>query len=209
MNLFSQLIDFILHVDVYLSLIIQNFGIFTYIILFLIIFFETGLVVTPFLPGDSLLFVIGAFAAKGDLNILIVAISLIIAAILGDSVNYFIGNRFSEILIKKKLVNKEYLQRTQEFYKIHGGKAIFLARFVPIIRTFAPFVAGIGQMPYPRFIGYNILGGLVWVLLFLLAGFFFGNIPVVQENLTLVILAIVVISLIPPVLEYIKHKRRK
>jgi membrane-associated protein len=209
MNLFSQLIDFILHVDVYLSLIIQNFGIFTYIILFLIILCETGLVVTPFLPGDSLLFVTGAFAAKGDLNIFVLTILLIIAAILGDSLNYFIGNRFSEILMKKKLVNKEYLQRTQEFYKIHGGKAIFLARFVPIIRTFAPFVAGIGQMRYSRFIGYNVLGGIVWVLLFLLAGFFFGNIPVVQENLTLVILAIVVISFIPPVLEYLKHKRRK
>lgn len=209
MNLIAQLIDFILHVDVYLSLIIQNFGIFTYVILFLIIFLETGLVVTPFFPGDSLLFVTGAFAAKGDLNIFILAVILIIAAILGDSLNYFIGNRFDKWLIRKNLVNKEYLQRTQEFYKIHGGKAIFLARFVPIIRTFAPFVAGIGQMKYSRFIGFNILGGIVWVLLFLLAGFFFGNIPVVQENLTLVILAIVIISFIPPVWEYIKHKRRK
>lgn len=209
MNLISQLIDFILHVDVYLSLIIQNFGIFTYIILFLIIFLETGLVVTPFFPGDSLLFVTGAFAARGDLNIFILGFILIIAAILGDSVNYWIGNRFDGFLIKKKLVNKEYLKRTQEFYKIHGGKAIFLARFVPIIRTFAPFVAGIGQMSYKKFIGYNILGGIVWVLLFLLAGFFFGNIPAVQENLTLVILAIVIISFIPPVWEYIKHKKRK
>jgi|SRR3989339_658964 len=208
MNPFLQLIDFILHVDTYLSLIIQNFGIFTYIILFLIIFLETGLVVTPLLPGDSLLFVAGAFAAKGDLNIFILSIILILAAILGDSLNYFIGNRFSNLLIKKKLVNKEYLQRTQEFYKIHGGKAIFLARFVPIIRTFAPFVAGIGQMRYSKFIGFNILGGFVWVLLFLLTGFFFGNIPVIQENLTLVILAIVIISFIPPVWEYIKHKRR-
>ena len=208
MNPFLQLIDFILHVDTYLSLIIQNFGIFTYIILFLIIFLETGLVVTPLLPGDSLLFVAGAFAAKGDLNIFILSIILILAAILGDSLNYFIGNRFSNLLIKKKLVNKEYLQRTQEFYKIHGGKAIFLARFVPIIRTFAPFVAGIGQMLYSKFIGFNILGGFVWVLLFLLTGFFFGNIPVIQENLTLVILAIVIISFIPPVWEYIKHKRR-
>lgn len=209
MNILSQLIDFILHVDVYLLLIIQNFGVFTYIILFLIIFFETGLVVTPFFPGDSLLFVTGALAAKGDLNIFLLAIILIIAAVLGDSLNYWMGNKFDVWLINKKLVNKEYLERTQEFYKKHGGKAIFLARFVPIIRTFAPFVAGIGKMPYSRFIGFNILGGIAWIILFLLAGFFFGNIPLVQHNLTLIIIAIIVISFIPPVLEYLKHKRRR
>lgn len=209
MNILSQLIDFILHVDVYLLLIIQNFGVFTYIILFLIIFFETGLVVTPFFPGDSLLFVTGALAAKGDLNIFLLAIILIIAAVLGDSLNYWMGNKFDVWLINKKLVNKEYLERTQEFYKKHGGKAIFLARFVPIIRTFAPFVAGIGKMPYSRFIGFNILGGIAWIILFLLAGFFFGNIPAVQHNLTLIIIAIIVISFIPPVLEYLKHKRRR
>lgn len=204
----SKLIDFVIHIDKYLGIIIQNYGLLTYLFVFLIIFLETGLVITPFLPGDSLLFVIGTFAAQGSFSLILVLILLSIAAILGDSVNYWIGNYFGEkIFIEKKLINEKYLNRTKEFYKKHGGKTIILARFVPIIRTFAPFIAGIGKMPYQKFLIFNIIGGIAWVFLLTLAGFFFGNIPFVKENLSIVILLIIIISFIPVVIEYFKNRK--
>jgi membrane-associated protein len=206
----KDLVDFIFHIDKYISLLMQNFGIFTYFILFIVIFCETGLVITPFLPGDSLIFVLGAFAAKGIMNIFILYIVLAAAAILGDSFNYWIGSYFGEkVFAKSKLFHKEYLERTKEFYKKHGGKTIVLARFVPIIRTFAPFVAGVGKMNYGKFIVFNIIGGLIWVALFLSSGYFFGELPFIENNLTLVILIIIFVSLIPPALEFFKHYKKK
>lgn len=200
-------IDFILHVDKYLNEIILNYGLATYIILFLIIFIETGIVIMPFLPGDSLLFVAGAFAALGSLNIILLFIVLSIAAILGDSVNYMIGKYFGERAFSgNRFFKKEYLIKTQEFYHRHGGKTIILARFIPIIRTFAPFVAGIGKMNYSRFLLFNIIGGIIWTALFLFAGYFFGGIPIVKDNLTLVIIGIIIISILPPIIQYIRHK---
>ena len=202
------LIDFILHFDKYLGLFVQDYGILTYLILFLIIFFETGLVITPFLPGDSLLFVAGTFAAQGTLNVLVLFFVLSIAAILGDSLNYWIGNYFGEkVFSKSRFFKKEYLEKTKSFYHKHGSKTIVLARFVPIIRTFAPFVAGVGKMQYAKFLFYNIIGGLVWVALFIFSGFFFGNVGIVKENLTIVILIIIVISVIPGIVEYLRQRR--
>jgi len=212
MDLIKSLIDFILHLDVHLGEIISNYGVLTYGILFLIIFAETGLVVTPFLPGDSLLFAAGAFAALGDLNIWLMVGILILAAILGDTVNYWVGHFFGQKIVdnpKIKFVNQEHIDKTQAFYKKHGGKTIVLARFVPIIRTFAPFVAGVGKMDYSEFVSYNVIGGVIWVLLFGLAGFYFGNIPAVKHNFTLVILVIIAISLVPIVLETAKNHRNK
>lgn len=194
----------ILHVDQYLSQLVQTYGFATHLILFLIILAETGLVLTPFLPGDSLLFIAGAFAAQGSLNLWILLVLLTIAAIAGDSLNYFIGHKFGQRL--KKYVKQEYIQKTEDFYHKHGGKTIIMARFIPIVRTFAPFVAGIGAMHYPRFIFYNIIGGIAWVALFLFAGYFFGGLPVIEENLTLVIFIIIGLSFLPPIIEYIKHK---
>ena len=173
--------------------------------LFLIIFLETGLVLTPFLPGDSLLFVSGAFAAAGSLNIYILFISLSIASILGDTVNYWLGHYFG-IKVFSKFIKQEHIEKTKLFFHKHGKKTIVLARFIPIIRTFAPFVAGIGKMEYPIFLSYNVIGGVAWVAIFLFSGFYFGNIPLIKENLTLVVLIIIVASLIPVVIEYIKHK---
>ena len=176
----------------------------------MIIFLETGLVITPFLPGDSLLFVLGAFSAQGTFNVLLLFILLVIAAILGDSVNYWIGNYFGEkVFANSRFFRQEHLERTKEFYRKHGGKAIVLGRFAPIIRTFVPFVAGVGKMNYPRFLTYNILGAIVWIALFLFAGYFFGNLPLVEKNLTMIIYIIVVISFIPIILEYVRHKRSK
>jgi len=207
----TKLIDFILHIDTHLVELVHNYGILTYAILFGIIFAETGLVVTPFLPGDSLLFASGAIAAIGSLNVFLIWAVLVCAAISGDTANYWIGHFFGEKLITSKLsiIKKEHIDKTQAFYDKHGGKTIILARFVPIVRTFAPFVAGIGKMHYGKFISYNIIGGIAWVTLFTFAGYFFGNIPAVKHNFTIVIFGIIGISVIPIILETIKAKRVK
>jgi membrane-associated protein len=206
MNYITFLFDFILHIDVHLGQLISTYGMATYAILFVIIFIETGLVFTPFLPGDSLLFAAGAFAALGSLNIFVILILLSLAAIFGDTANYWIGHFFGEQLIAhpKVPINKEHIEETKKFFDKHGGKTIILARFVPIVRTFAPFVAGIGRMSYRHFISYNIIGGISWVFIASLSGFFFGNIPVVKENFSLIILAIVLISVIPMSIPLIK-----
>jgi membrane-associated protein len=210
MEIITQLIDFILHIDTYLSTLITNVGVWTYAILFVIIFLETGLVITPFLPGDSLLFAAGAFAGKGDLNIWVLSISLSFAAILGDTVNYWIGHFIGPRAFSGNIrfLKKEYLDRTHEFFEKHGGKTIILARFIPIIRTFAPFVAGGASMSYGKFITYNIVGGIAWVSIFTLGGYFFGSLPFVQENFTLVILAIIIISVMPGLFEFLREKYR-
>lgn len=204
-----QFIDFVLHVDVYLSDIIARYGAWTLALLFLIIFLETGVVVTPFLPGDSLIFVAATFAARGALNPWVMSILLVIAAVAGDTVNYWIGHRVGAKAYtgEVKWIKKEYMERTHAFFEKHGGKTIFLARFIPIIRTFAPFVAGVSQMSYGFFWRWNIIGGVVWVATFTLLGYFFGNIPFVQNNFELVIVAIIVISLVPAVIEAIQVRR--
>ena len=213
MQIVSELVDFILHLDVHLNAIIQNFGIWTYLILFLIIFLETGVVVTPFLPGDSLLFAAGSFAALGSLNVWVLFVTLTLAAILGDTLNYWIGHYIGPRAFSGnvRFLKKEYLDRTHGFYERHGGKTIILARFIPIIRTFAPFVAGIGAMDYPRFFFFNVIGAILWVSLFTFGGYFFGNLAFVQDNFTIVILAIIVISVLPGVFEFLrdKYKTRK
>jgi membrane-associated protein len=202
--------DFILHIDVHLVEIVNNYGLLTYAILFLIIFAETGFVFTPFLPGDSLLFAAGAIAAIGNLNILLIWFILVIAAILGDTANYWIGHFFGKKILSKNLplIKEEYIEKTNNFYEKHGGKTIILARFVPIIRTFAPFVAGVGQMHYTKFLSYNVIGGVLWISLFSLAGFFFGNISFVKHNFTIVVLVIILISVLPMIIETVKHKRK-
>lgn len=211
----SDFLDFFLHLDDKLQAIISDYGTTTYVILFLIIFVETGLVVWPFLPGDSLLFAAGTFAAVGALNIAILILVLFIAAFLGDTVNYLIGKYLGLRMLKikrksgKQLVKQEYIDKTHEFYDKHGPKTIILARFVPIVRTFAPFVAGIGEMHYGKFISYNIIGGAIWVVGLSLLGFFFGNIPIVRENFEIVILLIIFVSVLPIIIEFIKHRRRK
>jgi membrane-associated protein len=199
MEFVKMVFDFILHIDVHLGQIISDYGVLTYAILFGIIFVETGLVFVPFLPGDSLLFAAGAFAALGSLNIYLVLGLMIVAAILGDTMNYWIGHFFGQKLVDNPRVpiNKEHIEETQKFFDKHGGKTIILARFVPIVRTFAPFVAGIGKMQYSQFLSYNIIGGAVWVVVATLAGLFFGNIPFVKENFSLVVLGIVVVSVVP------------
>jgi membrane-associated protein len=192
-------IDVILHLNVHLDALAVEYGLWMYGILFLIVFCETGLVVTPFLPGDSLLFAVGALAAGGKLNVFTVCILMIIAAILGDTVNYWIGKYAGQKLQQKfpKLIKPEYIAKTNKFYERYGGKTIIIARFVPIVRTFAPFVAGIGHMSYPRFMSFNVIGALLWVLLIVPAGYFFGLNPWVQKNFSVVILAIIIISVIP------------
>ncbi|MFQ5420809.1 MAG: DedA family protein [Anaerolineae bacterium] len=213
MDFLKTLVDLFLHLDVYLDQIIRDYGAWTYGLLFTVIFIETGLVVTPFLPGDSLLFAAGTFAALGSLNIFGLWGLLFVAAVLGDSLNYFIGHKIGLRLFEtnnrllKKVLKKEYLERTEAFYEKHGGKTIVLARFVPIVRTFAPFVAGVGTMHYGRFITYNILGGFLWVSSFLLLGFFFGNIPFVKHNFEFVILAIIFVSVLPMILEYLRNRK--
>jgi membrane-associated protein len=211
MDFVQSVMDLFLHLDDHLSQIIVRFGVWTHLILFLIVFAETGLVVTPFLPGDSLLFTAGTFAALGSLDLWLVVALLIGAAILGDTVNYWVGawigpRAFSGNV---RFLRKDYLDRTHAFYEKHGGKTIILARFVPIIRTFAPFVAGVGAMSYPKFITYNIVGAVLWVGLFVPAGYFFGNIPAVRENFTVVILAIIAISVLPIALEAIRARRSR
>ncbi len=211
MNPFTSLIEFILHLSDHLSVLINQYGFWTYLILFAIVFCETGLVVFPFLPGDSLIFAAGTLAAIGAFDPVLLFIIFVTAAIAGDTINYWIGYFSGPKIFKEKVrfLKKEYLDRTEKFYEKYGGKTIFLARFIPIIRTFAPFVAGVGKMNYTRFIIYNILGAIAWVALFLGLGFWFGNVAFVKTNFGLVLIAIIIISLIPALAGYlhIRHKK--
>jgi membrane-associated protein len=208
MELISYLVDLFLHLDKHLNEIIQAYGVWTYALLFFIIFMETGLVVTPFLPGDSLLFAAGTFAGMGSLNVWVLFFLLSFAAILGDTVNYWIGHYIGPRAFSGNIrfLKKEHLDRTHEFYEKHGGKTIILARFIPIIRTFAPFVAGIGAMSYGRFLTYNVVGGILWVGIFVFFGYFFGNLPFVQEHFSIVVVAIILISVMPAVYEFLKER---
>jgi membrane-associated protein len=207
----GQVIDIVLHVDKYLGEIIREYGTWTYGILFFVIFMETGFVITPFLPGDSLLFAAGSFAGLGVLSPHILFFLLWFAAVAGDNLNYWIGHKIGETAVHKnsKLIKKEYLDKTHAFYEKHGGKTVILARFVPIIRTFMPFVAGIGAMTYPRFLLFDIIGGALWVGIFVYAGYFFGGLPMVKNNFSIVIIVIILISVVPIFLEFIKHKIKK
>jgi membrane-associated protein len=215
MEFLKSFIDLFLHLDEYLNIVIQNYGGWTYGLLFTVIFIETGLVVTPFLPGDSLLFAAGTFAALGSLNVYLMWGLLFVAAILGDTVNYWVGQKLGLAIFEtqnpllKKVLKKEYLEKTEAFYEKHGGKTIVLARFVPIVRTFAPFVAGVGTMNYGRFLTYNVFGGFLWVTIFLFMGFFFGNIPFVKANFELVIIGIILVSVLPMFIEYWKARNEK
>ncbi len=205
-----DLLDLFLHLDRHLAELIATYGGWTYLILFLIVFCETGLVVTPFLPGDSLLFAVGAFAALGILDLTLAFVLLLAAAVLGDTVNYWIGRTLAPRIVsgkKLRLVKQEHLDRTHAFFERYGGKTIVIARFVPIVRTFAPFVAGVGSMSYGRFMSYNVVGGLIWVTSCLAAGYFFGNLPWVRDNFSVVVLGIVAVSLLPAVVEYLRHRR--
>ena len=211
MELFRHFIDFFLHLDLHLTSIVRDYGLWTYFILILIIFCETGLIVTPFLPGDSLLFAIGALAAGGSLHVGWLILFLTIAAIAGDTVNYWVGYFIGPKLFKKgdaRFLKKAHLDRTHRFYEEYGGKTIIIARFIPIIRTFAPFVAGLGRMSYWRFSSYNVIGGTVWILAFILAGYLFGNIPAVKNNFTFVIFAIIIISILPGFVEFLRVRSR-
>lgn len=205
----GSVVDLFLHLDKHLAEVVQTYGAWAYSLLFAIIFCETGLVVTPVLPGDSLLFAAGAIAAAGDLNVHLLALLLIVAAVLGDTVNYHIGKYIGPKVFEMKnsrVFKREYLERTHRFYERHGGKTIILARFVPIVRTFAPFVAGVGEMSYFRFLSYNVVGGIAWVLLFVYGGYFFSELPVVKNNFTLVIFAIIIISVMPAVIEVVRAR---
>jgi membrane-associated protein len=210
MEFFSQIVDLFLHLDKYLTEIISQYGTWTYLILFLVIFVETGLVVMPFLPGDSLLFAAGALAANPEngLNVVLLMALLFIAAVLGDTLNYTIGDYIGPKVFRRdyRFLKREYLLQTQAFYVKHGGKTIIFARFIPIIRTFAPFIAGVGTMKYSRFIMYNIVGGFAWIVAFTMIGYFFGNLPFVKKNFTLVIFAIIFISILPPIIEFLKQR---
>ena len=211
MEFIQYLVDLFLHLDKHLHEIITQYGTLTYVILFGVIFAETGLVFTPFLPGDSLLFAAGTFAAIGSLNVHLLFLLLTIAAILGDTVNYWIGNYFGPKVFEKKIrfLKKEHLEKTHQFYEKHGGKTIIIARFIPIIRTFAPFVAGVGAMTYSKFILFNIVGGVLWCALFVYGGYFFGNLPVVKNNFSIVIVVIIFISILPGIIEFARHKLSK
>ena len=209
MDLIHWFVDFFLHLDQHLAEVIQRYGTTTYFLLFLIVFLETGLVITPILPGDSLLFAAGAFAALGHLSLWPLFFLLCLAAILGDTVNYAIGARLGPKVFsysKSRFFNPEHLKKTHAFYEKYGGKTIIIARFVPIVRTFAPFVAGVGQMRYRQFIGYNVIGGVLWVSICVFAGYFFGNLPFVKKNFSVVVIVIVLISLLPAVIEYLRHR---
>lgn len=209
MDLLRDAVDFFLHVDEHLNELIRQYGLWTYLILFGIVFFETGVVVTPFLPGDSLLFAAGTFAASGALELWVLVPLLSAAAIIGDSVNYFIGARVGPRVFRRddvRFLNRRHLDRTHAFYERHGGKTIIIARFIPIVRTFAPFVAGIGSMTYPKFLAYNVIGGIVWVTVFCTGGYLFGNLRVVKDNFSLIIVAIVLISVMPGVVEYARQR---
>jgi membrane-associated protein len=212
MDFIKSVIEFVLHIDRHLSAIIQQFGAWTYAILFAIIFIETGLVIMPFLPGDSLLFAAGTFAALGALDVRLLIALLAVAAVVGDTVNYWIGHRIGEKAFSRedaRFFKREYLDRTHAFYEKHGGKTIIIARFVPIIRTFAPFVAGIGKMSYGRFLSFNVIGGVAWVVLLVGTGYFFGNIPFVRKNFSIAILVIILISTVPIAVEYFRHRKNK
>ncbi len=211
MDLIHKFIDLVLHLDAHLDTMVQQYGPWLYIILFLIIFCETGLVVTPILPGDSLLFAVGALAARPDgLNLWLLLGLLTVAAIAGDTLNYWIGAFAGNKLLAKypKLIKPEYIQRTHEFYERYGGKTIIIARFVPIVRTFAPFVAGIGKMTYTRFMSYNVVGGILWMVLLLSAGYFFGNMPLVKKNFSVVVLGIIFLSILPGIIEFLRERNR-
>jgi membrane-associated protein len=211
MELIGNIIDFFLHLDKYLNLLIHQFGISTYVILFLVIFCETGLVVTPFLPGDSLLFAAGAFAGAGiTLDVTTLFLALSIAAVAGNMVNYQVGLTMGPKVLRRdnvRFLKREYLDRTHRFYQKYGGRTLIIARFVPIIRTFAPFLAGVGKMTYLRFSAYNVVGSLAWTSSFIFGGYFFGNIPAVKQHFTFVIFGIIIVSLIPTVIEFIRHRR--
>ena len=210
MELVSHLVDFVVHIDHHLDQIISTYGTGTYLLLFVIVFCETGLVVTPFLPGDSLLFAVGAFSARGSLDLATSLMVLGFASISGDTVNYLIGRRVGPAVFQKKesrFFDPAHLERAHRFYDKYGGKTIVLARFLPILRTFAPFVAGIGRMRYPRFLAFSVFGTAAWVGLFVLAGYFFGNIPIVRDNFSIVIMVIIVLSIVPVVSEFIRHRR--
>lgn len=210
MELITYLLDIVLHLDSHLLELTQQYGVWIYAILFLIIFSETGIVIFPFLPGDSLLFVVGALCGIGALDLTIALPLLMIAAFLGDNTNYWTGRLIGKSLVKtsnSRFLKHEHLEKTHAFYKKHGGKTIIFARFLPIVRTFAPFVAGIGEMHYRLFVMFSIIGGIVWVAFFVIGGFFLGNIPVIKDNLTLMVLVIVFISLAPAMLEFIRHRR--
>jgi len=211
MDWLKFLIDLFLHLDQYLGTVVQTYGAWTYLLLFFVIFMETGFVVTPFLPGDSLLFAAGTFAAMGWLNAALLFLLMAVAAVLGDTVNYWIGHYIGPRAFSSNIrfLKREYLDRTHAFFEKHGGKAVVLARFVPIVRTFAPFVAGVGAMTYGRFVFFNVAGGALWVALFLSTGYFFGNLPFVQQNFELVILAIIAISILPMLTEYLKERRKR
>ncbi|MDD5435788.1 MAG: DedA family protein [Nitrospira sp.] len=211
MEIIGNLIGIFLHLDKHLNIVIQNYGIWTYLIIFLIVFCETGLVITPLLPGDSLLFAAGSFAGMGMLDIRLLFLLLSGAAILGDSVNYYIGRSMGPKVFQKgnsRIFKKEYLDKTHKFYEKYGGKTIILARFIPIVRTFAPFVAGVGTMSYRRFAAFNIAGGIAWVGLFVFGGYYFGGLQIVRQNFSIVILAIIFISILPGIVEYIRHRRQ-
>ena len=211
MDLLKKFLDIVLHLDKHLDGLVAQFGPWLYVILFLIVFCETGLVVTPFLPGDSLLFAVGALTARPDgLNFWVVLGSLLVAAILGDSVNYWVGHFLGDKLQRKypRLIKAEHVQRTHDFYERYGGKTIIIARFVPIVRTFAPFVAGIGDMLYSRFMMFNITGALLWICLLLPAGYFFGNLEIVRKNFTLVVLVIIFLSILPGIIEFLRERNR-
>lgn len=211
MNLLADLVDLFLHLDEHLTVVTQTYGSLTYLFLFLVIFMETGLVVTPFLPGDSLLFAAGALAALdgSGLKVGVLFVLLFAAAIIGDTVNYHIGKALGPRVFEQnyRFLKREYLERTEAFYAKHGGKTIILARFVPIVRTFAPFVAGVGTMSYGRFITFNIVGGFLWTFLFTFGGYFFGNFPIVKENFELVIIGIILVSIMPMVIEWLRGRR--
>ncbi|NPU85644.1 MAG: DedA family protein [Syntrophaceae bacterium] len=211
MDLILQFIDIFLHLERYISDILRIFGPWTYLVVFLIIFCETGLVVTPILPGDSLLFGLGAFAARGDLDPVLLVSLLSLAAVLGDTVNYAIGKYVGPRVFHEntsRFLRREYLDRTHAFYERHGGKTIIIARFIPIIRTFAPFVAGIGTMTYRRFLSYNVIGGIAWIVTFVLGGYFFGNLAFVKRNFTLVIMVIIILSVMPGMIEYVRQRKQ-
>ncbi len=212
MEFLHLVIDFILHIEVHLDYLIQTYHTWTYLILFMIIFCETGVVVLPFLPGDSLLFAIGAFAARGSFDFWTISLTLLVAAIIGDSLNYSIGKYVGPKVFHKadsKLFNKSHLLKAQSFYEKYGAKTIIIARFIPIVRTFAPFVAGIGEMTYKKFMTYNVVGAVAWIFIFIPLGYFFGNLPFIQSNFKLVMIAIIVISILPPIIEFIReHKKR-